>query len=191
MKEILAYLSSSSENIDLILDTDFGLIRTSLLYVFYVKIYVFIYIMQGQEKLSQFLRWAVTTAIQSKSGEMLQTEDSEYHFIAVSGKNPPEESLASKLLRWLTAAAIVGKISSKLSKVDDDSFLERESLHSLLSWLGSHEKGLGENSCYGCDDVLAASIFYLLQLLGFSHSLLPLAGSALCLLLLSDSSGSF
>ncbi|KAI3458963.1 hypothetical protein Pfo_015626 [Paulownia fortunei] len=141
-----------------------------------------------REKLLKFLRWAVATAIQSKSKKVLLPEDSDYHLIAVSGKKPPKDSLVSKLLRWLTASVILGKISCKLSKLNNDSFLERPSLHTLQSWLGCHEKGFGENAGYGCEDVLAASIFYLLQLVGFSHKLLPSAVSALCLLLLSDSS---
>ncbi|PIM99023.1 hypothetical protein CDL12_28489 [Handroanthus impetiginosus] len=142
-----------------------------------------------EEKLSKFLRWAVTTAMQSKCKNMLQPEDSDHHSSAVFGTKPPEECLVSKLLRWLTAAVILGKISSNLSKLKNDSFPERPSLHALHSWLGCHEKGHGENAGDGCENILAASIFYLLQLLGFSHGLLPSAVSALSLLLLSSSSG--
>lgn len=137
----------------------------------------------------KFLRWAVTAAVESKSEEVFHPEDSDCHFIVISGKRPPDDSLVSKLLRWLTASVILGKISCKLNKLNNDSFLERPSLHTLQSWLRCHEKGFGENAGYGCEDVLAASIFYLLQMLDFSHRLLPSAVSALCLLLLSDSSG--
>ncbi|KAK6156351.1 hypothetical protein DH2020_010599 [Rehmannia glutinosa] len=140
------------------------------------------------EKLLKFLKWAVTTAIQSKSKRVLKAEDSDYHLIAVSGKQPPKESLVSKLLRWLTASVILGNISCRLSKLNNNSFSERPSLHTLRSWLGCDEKGFGESAGYGCEYVLAASIFYLLQLVGFSHKLLPSAVSALSLLLLSDSS---
>ncbi|EYU23596.1 hypothetical protein MIMGU_mgv1a025361mg [Erythranthe guttata] len=119
----------------------------------------------GQENLSKFLRWAVATAIQSK---------------------PEDESIVSKLLRWLIASVIRGKISRKLIDNDNNSFSKRESFHSLQSWLSSkNEKVFEEN---GCDDVLAATIFYLLQILGFNHSLLPSAVSALCLLLVPSSS---
>ncbi|GFQ04880.1 nucleolar pre-ribosomal-associated protein 1 [Phtheirospermum japonicum] len=132
-----------------------------------------------KEKLSKFLSCAVTTAIQSKS---------KHHMVAVSGKQQPKESLVSKLLRWLTASVILGNISRKLNKLNSDSFLERPSLYSLRSWLGCDEKGFRENAMCGCEDILAASIFYLLQQVGFSHRFLPSAVSALCLLLLSDSS---
>ncbi|XP_012834495.1 PREDICTED: uncharacterized protein LOC105955325 [Erythranthe guttata] len=119
----------------------------------------------GQENLSKFLRWAVATAIQSK---------------------PEDESIVSKLLRWLIASVIRGKISRKLIEDDNNSCSKRESLHSLQSWLSSKNKKVFEEN--GCDDVLAATIFYLLQIIGFNHSLLPSAVSALCLLLVPNSS---
>lgn len=133
-----------------------------------------IYIVQDPEKLSKFLRWAVTTAIQSKSEEVLHPEDS-------------EESLASKLLRWLIASAILGKISFQSRFINLGSSPERSSLHALLSWLGCLNKWDEEYVKYTCEDMLAASIIYLLQLLNFTHQLLPSAVSALCLLLLSES----
>ncbi|KAL3830073.1 hypothetical protein ACJIZ3_018875 [Penstemon smallii] len=140
-----------------------------------------------QEKLLKFLRWAVTTAIQSESTEELQPEDSDYNLLAVSGKNSPEDSLVSKLLRWLTASVIRGKLSCKISKLKPGSFSERPSLHTLQSLLEFHEEGFGEYAGY---DILAVPIIYLLQLLGFSHGFLPSVVSALCLLLLSSSSES-
>ncbi|KAL3649706.1 hypothetical protein CASFOL_006109 [Castilleja foliolosa] len=136
-------------------------------------------ILMDKEKLSKFLNCAVTTAIQSKSKN---------NMVAVSGKQQHNESLVSKLLRWMTASVILGNISCKLNKLNNDSFLERPSLHSLRSWLGCDEKGFGEIAMHGCEDILAASIFYLLQLVGFSHRFLPSAVSALCLLLIPDSS---
>ncbi|KAL3834336.1 hypothetical protein ACJIZ3_009072 [Penstemon smallii] len=129
-----------------------------------------------QEKLLKFLRWAVTTAIQSESTKELQPEDSDYNLLAVSLK---KDSLVSKLLRWLTASVTLG---CKISKLKSSSFLERPTLQSLLEF---HEEGFGENAGY---DILAVSIIYLLQLLGFSHGFLPSVVSALCLLLLSGSS---
>ncbi|KAL6494242.1 hypothetical protein OROGR_031042 [Orobanche gracilis] len=141
-----------------------------------------------KEKFSKFLVAAVTTATDSKSKKVRHHEDSDYHKIAVSVKREPKESLVSKLLRWLTASVILGNISCKLNKLNNDRFLERPSLHTLRSWLDCNEKGFGENVICGCEDILAASIFYLLQLEGFTHSLLPSAVSALCFLLLSNSS---
>ncbi|KAH6784179.1 hypothetical protein C2S52_009138 [Perilla frutescens var. hirtella] len=141
-----------------------------------------------QEKLLKFLRWAVTSAIQSKSEEAPHPEDSDYHLISVSEKRPPEESLVSKLLRWLSASAILGKNSVNSRRLNNSSFPERSSLYALQSWLEGPEKEFGENAGHGCENVLGASIIYLLQLLDFSPRLLPSAVSALCLLLLSESS---
>lgn len=98
-----------------------------------------------------------------------------------------EESLASKLLRWLIASAILGKISQQSRFYNLGSSPERSSLHALQSWLGCLEDVDEEYVRYTCEDVLAASIIYLLQLLNFSHQLLPSTVSALCLLLLSES----
>lgn len=149
------------------------------------------YIVQGQEKLSKFLRWAVSTAVQSKSEESLHPDDSNVHSTEESVKKPSKESLVSKLLRWLTASVILGKISRKSSKLNNGSFSEIPTIDSLQSWLRCPEKESGENAGYGCEDILAASIFYLIQLLDFGDRLLPSAVSAICLLLLSGSSGLF
>ncbi|CAI9754551.1 unnamed protein product [Fraxinus pennsylvanica] len=142
-----------------------------------------------QEKLSKFLSWAVNTAIQSESTKELQPEESDYCMTALSEKEEPEDSLVSKLLRWLTASVILGKISYKLRKFNTDNFLEGSNINNLQSLLECHEKGIGENEVdHSCRDILAASIFYLQQLLGRNHRLLPSVVSALCLLLLSGSS---
>ncbi|XP_073128794.1 uncharacterized protein [Henckelia pumila] len=140
------------------------------------------------KNLLKLLQWSVTIAVQSNSMGMLQSEDSEYHLINLFMKKQDEVSLASKLLRWLTASVILGNISSKLSKFNSAILLERSSLRTLQSLLEFNEQGFGED--VGCDskDVLATSIIYLLQLVGFSHSLLPSAVAALCLLLRSGSS---
>lgn len=149
---------------------------------------MFYFSVKDQGKLSKLLRWAVSTAVQSKS-EVINTEDSDYHLIAAAGKQPPAESLVSKLLRWLTASVILGKIYHKSSKLSNDSLLERPTLYTLQSWLRCSNEGFEEKAEYGCENVLAASIFYLIQLLDFSPRLFPSAVSALCLLLLPDSAG--
>ncbi|KAL1553203.1 diphosphoinositol-polyphosphate diphosphatase [Salvia divinorum] len=141
-----------------------------------------------QEKLLKFLRWAVTTALQSKLEELDTAEDSDHHLIAVSGKRQPEESLDSKLLRWLTASAILGKIALNSRKLNDGSVLEKSSLHALQSWLECPEIEIKETVEYGREEILATTIIHLLKQLNFSHQLLPSSVSALCLLLLSDSS---
>ncbi|XP_042000760.1 uncharacterized protein LOC121750309 isoform X2 [Salvia splendens] len=141
-----------------------------------------------QEKLLKFLRWAVTSALQSKSEELDTGEDSDHHLIAVSEKRQPEESLDSKLLRWLTASAILGKVTLNSRKLNDGSVLEKSSLHALQAWLECPEKETKETVEYDCGEILAAAIIQLLKQLNFSHQLLPSSVSALCLLLLSDTS---
>ncbi|XP_047968873.1 uncharacterized protein LOC125212686 [Salvia hispanica] len=141
-----------------------------------------------KEKLLKFLRWAVTTALQSKSEELDTGEDSDHHLIAGSEKKQIEESLDSKLLRWLTASAILGKVTLNSRKLNDGSVLEKSSLHALQSWLECPEKETKETVEYGCGEILAAAIIQLLKQLNFSHQLLPSSVSALCLLLLSDTS---
>ncbi|KAL2465102.1 Ribosome 60S biogenesis N-terminal [Abeliophyllum distichum] len=144
-----------------------------------------------QEKLLKFLSWAVRTAIQSDSKEVLQPEESDYHMTALSEKEEPEDSLVSKLLRWLTALVILGKNSCKLRKFNTDNLLEQSNINNLQSLLECHEKRFGEKEVgYDFGEILAASIFYLHQLLGINLTLLPSVVSALCLLLLSGSASS-
>ncbi|XP_022850181.1 uncharacterized protein LOC111372195 isoform X4 [Olea europaea var. sylvestris] len=139
-----------------------------------------------QESLSKFLSWAVRNAIQSESKKVLQPEECDYQMTALSEKEEPEDSLVSKLLRWLTASVILRKISCKFNT---DNIWEQSNINNLQSLLECLEKRFGENEVgYGCGEILAASIFYLQQLLGVNHRLLPSVVSALCLLLLSGSS---
>ncbi|XP_073041195.1 uncharacterized protein [Primulina eburnea] len=140
------------------------------------------------KNLLKLLRWSTTIAVQSNSMGMLQPQDSEYHLINVFMKKPDDVSLAQKLLRWLTASVILGNISAKLSKFNSVILLERSSLRTLQSFLEFNQQSFGEDVRCGSKDILATSIIYLLQLVGFSHSLLPSAVAALCLLLLSGSS---
>lgn len=144
--------------------------------------------MQDHKNLLKLLRWSITIAVQSNSMSMLQPEDSEYHLINGFVTKQDEVFISSKLLRWLTASVILGYISSKLSKSNSAILLERSSLRTLQSLLEFNEQGYGEDVGCGSKDILATSIIYLLQLVGFSHSLLPSAVAALCLLLLSGSS---
>ncbi|KZV51556.1 hypothetical protein F511_05872 [Dorcoceras hygrometricum] len=140
------------------------------------------------KNLLKLLRWSITSTVQSNSIDMLQPEDSECHLVTLFMKKQDEVSLASKLLRWLTASVILGNISSNLRKFNSTILLERSSLRTLQSLLEFNEQGFSEDAGCGSKDILATSIIYLLQLVGFSHSLLPSAVAALCLLLLSGSS---
>lgn len=142
---------------------------------------------QDCKKVFKFLNWAMSIALQSETRGVLQVE--KYCFpLNVSSEEETENSLISKLLRWLTASVILGKISYKLSKLDSSHSCDRSkltNLHCLLEW---NEESDGENSkeFAACQEILAASIFYLQQLLGTSFKLLPSVVSALCLVLLQN-----
>ncbi|XP_051120016.1 uncharacterized protein LOC127243852 [Andrographis paniculata] len=129
------------------------------------------------EKLSGFIKWAATAAIQSTSSN-LRPEDCDNR--STAGKKVIEEPLTSKLLRWLTAAVILGKISCNLDMIIDSDILEKPNLDNLLSLFRHDDMASGETSS---EDTLAAAILYLLQKVKFDHALLRSAVSALCLLL--------
>lgn len=133
------------------------------------------------KRCSDFLSWAVSTALEfdsriiAKESHLgLTSESEEEHF---------DESLTSKLLRWLSASAILGKVSLKLGSLNlpTSERLSAETLYSLLE----HVKSTRDDSSlqeFGCEELIAANIFYL-QHLQSSFMVLPVVISALCLLL--------
>lgn len=144
-----------------------------------------------QEELSEFVGWVISTALQPECTGTLQLAESYLHFRVFSEEEPSQDSLLSKLLRWLTASVILGMLSWKSTDLDIN-ILERSNSKTLLSLLEHVKKGSGENgrNAFHCEEILAASIFYLQQLLGLNSRVLPSVVSALCLLLLSDASNS-
>lgn len=142
----------------------------------------------NQEKLSSFLLWAVSTAMKSDSSQIINVKDSHANLTINSEETPSEESLISKLLRWLVASVILGKLSRKLDVNAELS--EKSSFKTLQSLLENVEKGCGESNRLGfdCEEVLALSIFYLQQLLGMNFTVLPSVVSSLSLLLLCKKS---
>ncbi|XP_076947008.1 uncharacterized protein LOC143618794 [Bidens hawaiensis] len=109
-----------------------------------------------QEKLKKFVPWMVSVALKSK-GDDEQTN----------------ESLVSKLLRWLTASVVVGLKHS----------LENETLQSFLEAEWSVKRVAS-----GSEELLATTIYYLYQCLGRKCQVLTSVVSSLCLLLFPDSS---
>ncbi|KAJ6950483.1 hypothetical protein NC651_004216 [Populus alba x Populus x berolinensis] len=142
----------------------------------------------NQERLSSFLLWAVSTAMKSDSSQIINVKDSRANLTINSEETPSEESLISKLLRWLVASVILGKLSRKLDVHAELS--EKSSFKTLQSLLENVEKGCGESNSLGfdCEEVLALSIFYLQQLLGMNFTVLPSVVSSLSLLLLCKKS---
>ncbi|GLT56603.1 hypothetical protein SLA2020_296340 [Shorea laevis] len=132
----------------------------------------------SQEKVSSFLSWAISTALASEPKTMLQCNlDDTLH----------QECLTSKLLRWLVALVIHGKLSWKLNdfKAKFSKGSKSKTLESLLECV---EKRSEEINNFGCGEILAANIYHLHQYLGVNCRFLPSVVSALCLLLFSDDS---
>ncbi|XP_039068417.1 uncharacterized protein LOC120214648 [Hibiscus syriacus] len=143
----------------------------------------------NQEKLSSFLIWATSIALNSNPRNAFQWEEAGLHVPLVSREASQEESFTSKLLRWLTASIIHGKLSrntnSSTSKLSAQSNLK--TLRSLMEYVAKEDKENNKRSC-DLDEMLAAQVFYLQQSLGINCSVLASAVSALSLLLLSDDS---
>ncbi|XWS10328.1 hypothetical protein CRYUN_Cryun39dG0066900 [Craigia yunnanensis] len=143
----------------------------------------------NREKLSSFLMWATSTALKSESRKMFQCKESGIYLPVVSEEASHEESLTLKLLHWLTASIIHGKLSQNfnnwIAKFSDRSNLK--TLHSLLEYVAKGDKE-GKKSSFDFEEMLAAQVFYLQQSLGINCSALPSVVSALCLLLFSDDS---
>ena len=127
--------------------------------------------------------------MKSNSSQIINVKDSHANFTINLEETPPsEESLISKLLRWLVASVILGKLSGKLNDVNDE-LSEKSSLKTLFCLLQYVEKQCGESNELGfdCEEVLASSIFYLQQLLGVDFTVLPSVVSSLYLLLCKSS----
>ncbi|XP_058204610.1 uncharacterized protein LOC131318694 isoform X1 [Rhododendron vialii] len=142
--------------------------------------------MEG-DKLLMFVRWATSTALQSSSAKALQPRDAYCDSAILLETEQSEDSLISKLLRWLTASVILGRLSLRSVDLELNFAPEKSNLETLQSLLKLNKNGCGENKCgFGCEEMLAASIFGLQQLLGMDCRLLPSVVSALSLLLRSD-----
>lgn len=98
-----------------------------------------------------------------------------------------DDSLISKLVRWLTASVIVGKHSLKFSNMDISHSFDRSKLNNLLSLMeGNDQRCSSTSRTFACEDTLASSIFFLQQLQRKNYTVLPSVVSALCLLLSSS-----
>ncbi|XP_037495810.1 uncharacterized protein LOC105637608 isoform X2 [Jatropha curcas] len=143
----------------------------------------------NQVKLSGFLMWAVSTALKSESKKNFNFRRSHASLMIFSKETASEDSLISKLLRWLVAAVILGKLSRKLHDANY-KFSKRSSSKSLLSFLTYVENGIIEsnNSKFDGHEVLAETIFYLQQFIELDGPLFSSVVCALCLLLSFGSS---
>ncbi|XP_077224093.1 ribosome 60S biogenesis amino-terminal protein isoform X2 [Tasmannia lanceolata] len=135
-------------------------------------------------KLLKFLMWAVSTALHSFSTQTFLLKDSDLHLTNMLEEQQSEDSLVSKLLRWLTASIILGRISRVRNKIKAPFSLERLNVESLQFLLDHLEKGHGERirNDDSVDEALAVIILYLQQLVGMECKDLPSVVSALRLL---------
>ncbi|GMH25511.1 hypothetical protein Nepgr_027354 [Nepenthes gracilis] len=145
----------------------------------------------GQLELQLFLTWAISTALKLDSMRVLQQAESYPYCTQFATEDICEDSLMSKLLRWLTASVILCKISHKYNGSDSSFLLRKPNMATLLSLVKYFENECGETmSVSGSKDMLAAAIVYLQQLLGMKCKLLSSVVTALSLLLLADAPSS-
>ncbi|XP_010317143.1 uncharacterized protein [Solanum lycopersicum] len=139
-----------------------------------------------KEKVSKFVRWATLTALQSNI-EKVHAPESIDCIMRLQANEESDDSLISKLVRWLTASVIVGKHSLKFSNMDISHSFDRSKLNNLLSLMeGNDQRCSSTSRTFACEDTLASSIFFLQQLQRKNYTVLPSVVSALCLLLSSS-----
>lgn len=139
-------------------------------------------VFQSEEKLSSFLQWAISSALQAESEKFHQNKVSQHCFSVISDEEESEDSLVSKLLRWLTASVILGKLASKSKDLDPEI---GSNLKDLLSSFERAESECeeGREDRINCDEFLASTILYLQLLVGTNYKVLPSVISALSILL--------
>lgn len=148
----------------------------------------FYFFSQDKDKVSKFVSWATLTALQSNIEKVhgLETFDC---IMRLQSEEESDDSLISKLVRWLTASVIVGKHSLKFSNLDICHSFDRSKFNNLFSMMEWNEQKLNSSSrTFACDETLALSIFFLQQLQRTNYTVLPSVVSALCLLSSSLSS---
>ncbi|XP_009352441.2 LOW QUALITY PROTEIN: uncharacterized protein LOC103943806 [Pyrus x bretschneideri] len=142
----------------------------------------------SREKISSFIVWAVSAALEADSAKMLQPKESHLCLISIPEEELYENSLISKLLRWLTASVILGKLDWKSNDLDPEvsKRLNLKTLQTLMELVES-ASGRKSKSRYGCEEILASAILFLQQLAGTNYQMLPSVAAALSLLLYDGS----
>lgn len=137
--------------------------------------------------------WAVAMAQQACTTQTFWCKESSLHSESVLEEHECEDSLISKLLRWLIASVILRKISSKTIKSSSVSpaISSTDTLQTLLEHIKITQGQSRANDYYSIAEALAVIILHLENLLGMNYSVLPSVISALCLLLpkVFDSTG--
>ncbi|KAK4360685.1 hypothetical protein RND71_019637 [Anisodus tanguticus] len=139
-----------------------------------------------KEMVSKFVSWATLTALQSNIEEAHGPENFGCN-MRLQSEEESDDSLISKLVRWLAASVIVGKHSLKFSNLDLCHSFDRSKVNNLLSLMEWNEQGCNStNRTFACEETLASSILFLQQLQHTNYIVLPSVVSALCLLLSSS-----
>ncbi|KAI4374779.1 hypothetical protein MLD38_012731 [Melastoma candidum] len=133
------------------------------------------------ERLCGFLTWAISVVLGSDSGKMINPGVSYISWTCISKEEIQEDTLASKLLRWLAAAVIHSKLSCLT--LSEDAFSKRPCFESSLSFVHYVTQNGRCKSATRSVELLASAIYYLQQFLGINSRCLPSVVSALCLLL--------
>ncbi|KAI7735982.1 hypothetical protein M8C21_022394 [Ambrosia artemisiifolia] len=122
-----------------------------------------------REKLKKFVLWMVSVALQSEGSD-----------------EQTSESLISKLLQWLTASVILARLSQQPGDVGPKNNLENSFPDTLQSFLEAEQSV--NRVASGSEELLAAAIYYLHQILGKKCQVFTSVVSSLCLLLFPDPS---
>ncbi|KAF4381822.1 hypothetical protein F8388_008998 [Cannabis sativa] len=139
------------------------------------------------EKLSKFIGWAISSALQADSAKLHQNKEPQHILSAISKDEQSEESLVSKLLRWLTASIILGKLNVESKDLDPKLGLNLKDLVSLFEH-SETECEEGREDRIQRHQFLASTILYLQLLVRTNHKVLPSVVSALSILLGNASS---
>ncbi|KAL9667065.1 hypothetical protein QQ045_001411 [Rhodiola kirilowii] len=136
-----------------------------------------------QEKLSEFVMWAISTAISLDSMQVSPRSTSDPQ-LTLASEELHEDSITSKLLRWLSASVILAKISGVANKgtLNTPVTPDYKSLQSLLECIQQAQNSPANSP--GSEDTLATMIFYLYHyLLRHNCRVAQSAIAALCILL--------
>ncbi|KAF9589226.1 hypothetical protein IFM89_020664 [Coptis chinensis] len=138
-------------------------------------------------ELARMIIWAVSTALKSNTSTV------------ILGEKECDDSIMSRLLRWITASIIRGSISRKSNKIKPLSSPERSNARTLQCLLelvkqvngeGEHVNETKSETECNTNKALAATILYLQQNLGMNcKALLPSVICALCMLCFSNTYG--
>lgn len=130
-------------------------------------------------KMLNLVMWVVTVALQASTTQSFLFKESNMEINLE--EQQCEDTIISKLLRWLIASVILSKFSNKSSVPP----LDRSSIYSLQSLLEHMKIIQCEGIINDCSirEVLAAIILHLQQFLGMNCTMLRSVVSALCFLL--------